>query len=71
MLKAAIDSVIEVAPPGIGIGRQTLVKDVRIRRLVRSRMQLDLDILDCGEAEADVLYGLEAANRRCQKVSPS
>ena len=68
MLKAAIDSVIEVAPPGIGRGRQTLVKDVRIRRLVRSRMQLDLDILDCGEAGADILYCLPAGRRSCQKV---
>ena len=64
------DSVIEVASPGIGIGRQTLVQLARRRRAGRRRRQLDLNISDCGEPGSDVFYDLEAARRRCQKVSP-
>ena len=60
MLKAAMDSVTEVAPPGIGRRR---------RRGGRSRRQLDLNISECGKPGSDVSYGLEAGRRRCQKVS--
>ena len=60
MLKAAMDSVTEVAPPGVGR---------RSRRGDRSRRQLDLNISECGKPGSDVSYGLEAGRRRCQKVS--
>ena len=47
MLKAAMDSVIVAARPGIG--RQTPAQLVRRRRGGRSRRQLDLNISECGE----------------------
>ena len=49
------DSVIEVASPGIGIGRQTLVQLARRRRAGRRRRQLDLNISDCGEPGSTVV----------------
>ena len=49
MLKAAMDSVIEAAPPGSARGRQTPAQLVRRRRGGRSRRQLDLNISECGE----------------------
>ena len=66
MLKAAIDSVTEVAPPGIASVMQTLVQLVRRRR----RRQLDLNISEWGEPGSDVFYGLEAGRKRCKKVAP-
>ena len=53
MLKAAKDSVIEVAPPGIA--------SVQLVRM-RSRRQLDLNISECREPGSDVFYQLEAGS---------